>query len=43
MAELSDAEKDSISHRGRAARELTRVAQSRLTAAEIATARPSPA
>ena len=43
MAELSDEQKDAISHRGRAARALLAVAQSRLIAAEIATARPRPA
>ena len=47
MAELSDEQKDAISHRGRAARALlawlrTGRRQSRLMAAAIATARPEP-
>ena len=55
MAELSDAQKDAISHRGRAARALLawlepggalgreRAPQSRLIAAATATASPRPA
>ena len=43
MAELSDEQKDAISHRGRAARALLAVAHSRLIAADSATATPRPA
>ncbi len=44
MAELTDEQKDAISHRGRAALERCSAwLRSRLIAAEIATARPRPA